>query len=87
MSEIEMRKITYNPLLNMKYDIPLQKKYSPKLNLFNEIVWVQERVPHQSFLGVPVFDLNKREASISFINYILRICIFRNTKYNTTNNN
>ena len=49
MSEIEMRKITYNPLLNMKYDIPLQKKYSPKLNLFNEIVWVQERVPHQSY--------------------------------------
>tara|TARA_B100000513_G_C11735291_1_gene128299 strand:+ start:40 stop:303 length:264 start_codon:yes stop_codon:yes gene_type:complete len=85
MSEIEMRKITYNPLLNMKYDIPLQKKYSPKLNLFNEIVWVQERVPHQSYTipnknsSINEYDFFKSlNYNITFKNYVkLNRCSIR----------
>lgn len=49
MSEMKLKKITYNPMLNIKYDVPLTKKLTPTLNFFNEIVWVYQHVPHTSY--------------------------------------
>ena len=44
-----MEKITFNPMLNLKYNVPFAKRLTPTLNFFNHIEWVYKYVPHTSY--------------------------------------
>ena len=49
MSKTKLEKITFNPMLNVKYNVPFAKRLVPSLNFFNEIEWVYKYVPHTSY--------------------------------------